>query len=327
MRRREFVELAVAALATGVAGACGARAGQRGSASGGPPGPLTAAAYRASRQFAETPFGKIAYVERGTGKAALFLHGLPLNSFQWRGALERLSAHRRCIALDFMGLGHSEVPEGQSLAPAAQTQMVAAFLDKLGIADLDLVASDSGGAIAQLFVVQHPGRVRTLLLTNCDVEPDSPPPKVKPFVELARAGGAPLIEGIHQWLADRELARKQFGAAVYVDPAHLTDEMIEYYWAPIVSSPLRKAQYIAYHVGLEPNPLAGITAQLQRSAVPMRVVWGASDDIFAPADADYLDRTFPKSRGVRRLPEAKLFFPEEYPDLIAEEVKRLWGVI
>jgi len=29
--------------------------------------------------------------------------------------------------------------------------------------------------------------------------------------------------------------------------------------------------------------------------------------------------------GIRRLPDAKLFFPEEYPDVIAEEATRLWG--
>ena len=31
-----------------------------------------------------------------------------------------------------------------------------------------------------------------------------------------------------------------------------------------------------------------------------------------------------KFKGVRRVPGAKLFFPEEYPEVIAEEAKRLW---
>jgi pimeloyl-ACP methyl ester carboxylesterase len=70
--------------------------------------PLDAAAWSAARRFAETPFGKIAYVERGSGDAALFLHGFPLNGFQWRGALDRLSAYRRCVAPDFMGQGLAE---------------------------------------------------------------------------------------------------------------------------------------------------------------------------------------------------------------------------
>jgi hypothetical protein len=54
------------------------------------------------RRFAETTFGRIAYIERGTGAAALFLLGFPLSSFQWRGAIERLSVHRRCFAPDSM---------------------------------------------------------------------------------------------------------------------------------------------------------------------------------------------------------------------------------
>ena len=111
---------------------------------------------------------------------------------------------------------------------------------------------------------------------------------------------------------------------MFGDPSRFADETIECYAAPLVSSALRRAQYEAFHVALEPNPLAGIEATLRRSPVPVRIVWGADDDIFAAADADYLDRTFPRSRGVRRVPGAKLFFAEERPDIIAEEARRLW---
>jgi pimeloyl-ACP methyl ester carboxylesterase len=56
----------------------------------------------------------------------------------------------------------------------------------------------------------------------------------------------------------------------------------------------------------------------------VRIVWGTDDDIFSRADAEYLDRTFPSSRGIRDVPGGKLFFPEEFPDVIAEEARRLW---
>jgi pimeloyl-ACP methyl ester carboxylesterase len=65
---------------------------------------LDAAEFNAARKFVPTRFGRVALVERGAGKAALFLHGFSLNGFQWRGTLERLSAYRRCIAPDFLGL-------------------------------------------------------------------------------------------------------------------------------------------------------------------------------------------------------------------------------
>jgi hypothetical protein len=45
---------------------------------------------------------------------------------------------------------------------------------------------------------------------------------------------------------------------------------------------------------------------------------------FDPSWADWLDRVFPRSRGVRRVEGAKLFFPEELPELIAEEARALW---
>jgi pimeloyl-ACP methyl ester carboxylesterase len=330
MNRRQLLQWSATVAAAGVVGACSHR-GTAGRTAARPatrtmPAPtrLDAAAFHASRRFAQLGPRRIAYVERGTGDAAVFLHGVPLNGFQWRGALDRLAADRRCIALDFMGLGYSEVPEDQPLAAGDQLAMLVDLLDALAIDRADVVASDSGGAVAQLLVAHHPERVRTLLLTNCDVEPDSPPAKVMPVIEMARAGT--LADATAAWLTDPALARSTFGAAVYRDPAGLTDETIAYYVTPLVGSPVRRAQYHAFHVALLPNPLAGVEAALRRSQVPVRIVWGAADDIFAPADADYLDGVFPASRGVRRVPGGKLFFPEEFPDVIAEEARQLWGI-
>jgi haloalkane dehalogenase len=68
------------------------------------PAEWTPAQFHAARRFVELPVGRIAYVERGAGPAAIFLHGYPLNGFQWRGPMARLSDLRRCIALDLMGL-------------------------------------------------------------------------------------------------------------------------------------------------------------------------------------------------------------------------------
>ena len=254
------------------------------------------------------------------------MHGFPLNGFQWRGAIDRLSAHRRCVAPDLMGLGYSEIPEGGSVTPDAQVRMLVALLDALSIPTADVVANDSGGAVAQLLAVRFPHRVRTLLLTNCDVETDSPPPSFLPVVAMARAGtfvDASLAPG----LADKDLARsaKGIGGLAYSDPSHPTDEAIDCYFAPLVSSPLRKAQVHAYAIALERNPLAGIEPALRRFDAPARIVWGTADTIFSPASPDYLDRILPGSRGVRRLAGAKLFFPEEFPDVIAE-ARRLWGV-
>jgi len=56
------------------------------------------------------------------------------------------------------------------------------------------------------------------------------------------------------------------------------------------------------------------------------MVWGLKDTLFGVEWAEWLHRTLPGSRGVRRVKGANLFFPEEMPELIAEEAARLWGV-
>ncbi|HZS62212.1 MAG TPA: alpha/beta hydrolase [Gemmatimonadaceae bacterium] len=284
--------------------------------------------FRAMRRFADLSFGRIAYVERGSGAAALFVHAFPLNGFEWRGAIERLSPYRRCIAPDLMGLGYSEISETQDLAPAQQAAMLAAFLDRLSLRHVDLIANDSGGAVAQLFVAHYPRRVRTLLLTNCDVVIDSPPKALQPLLKAAHAGVF-ADKVLAPALADKPLARSpQSGfRGVYQDPANPTDEALDYYLAPVLSSPLRKKQVEKYLLALEQNPLAGIEPALRQATMPTRIVWGTGDQIFSPESPDWLDRAFPHSRGVRRVEGAKAFFPEEQPDIIAQEARMLWGSV
>lgn len=123
--------------------------------------PLDAARFTAARQFARTPFGEIAYVSRGRGRAVLLLHGFPLNGFQWRGAIDRLGPHALCIAPDFLGTGHTRAVADQDVGPDSQVLMLASLLDALGVSNVDVIANDSGCAVARLFTLRYPTRVRS----------------------------------------------------------------------------------------------------------------------------------------------------------------------
>jgi pimeloyl-ACP methyl ester carboxylesterase len=325
MLRRDLLKASVGVVAGTAIGV--AALGQRSfSAPSANADNLAARRYDKERRFVEIAAGRIAYVDRGNGAAAVFLHGFPLSSFQWRGAIERLSDHRRCLAPDLMGLGHTEVAPGQSVTPAAQADMITAFLDHLGIDQVDLIANDSGGAVAQLLVAKHSQRVRTLLLTNCDVETDSPPAALLPVIELARTGVYPDL-WLEPWLQHKDVARSPtgLGGMCYSNPAHPTDAALDQYLAPIVASAERKALINRYALGLTPNPLHGIEPLLRECAVPTRIVWGTSDTIFSPRSPNYLASVLQRVTGIRRIREAKLFFPEEYPDIIADEARLLWG--
>lgn len=325
MNRRRFLALSTGALAAGALGGGLSLAAAAAPAAGGL---LDAAGFRASRRFVRTHYGRIAYVERGRGAAALFLHGFPLNSFQWRGAIERLASHRRCVAPDFMGLGHTEVANGQSVAPDAQVEMLLALMDKLSIDRADLIASDSGGAVAQLLLARHPERVRSLLLTNCDTEIECPPAAMLPVIALSREGKF-VDRWLAPWQADKRLARSPdgIGGMCYLDPSNPTDEAIDSYFLPLLASAQSKSRVHAYAVALDHNVLEGVGEALKRSTAPVRVVWGMGDTIFSPAGAEHLERSFGRYQGTRRLEGSKLFWPEERPDVVAEEALRLWATV
>lgn len=324
MRRREFIRATAGSLATLALAGCAPDYVRTGTTAGRP---LDAAGFHAARRRVRLPQGEIAYVERGHGKAALFLHGFPLNGFQWRGAIERLAPCRRCIAPDFLGLGYTEPAAGQAFTPLAQVEMLVALLDALAIDEVDVIANDSGGQAAQILVARHPQRVRSLLLSNCDTENDSPPAALLPVIGMARRGEF-VDRWLAPWRADPELARspRGIGGMCYADPAHPTDEAIEMYFAPMVDSPVREAQTHAYASALEENPLVGIGPSLRRFTRPVRIVWGTADEIFSAANPDFLHHAFGHSLGVRHLPGRKLFWPEELPDVVAEESLQLWSM-
>ncbi len=288
---------------------------------------VDAAWYSQNRKFVQLPLARVAYVERGNGPlTALFMHGFPLNSYQWRGALERLSKYRHCIAPDVMGLGFTEVPAKQAITPATQVKMLGALLDRLNIHVVDLVGNDSGGLLSQLFVATYPHRVRTLFLTNCDVNKNSPPAEFVPLINLAKKGLFVKTVLVPE-VADKNLARSAGGlGGVYSYPDKLADETLDIYLKPLASSDLRKRQADEYAVALGENVLVPIREKLHRWKGPARMVWGLKDTLFPVDGAEWLDKTLPGSRGIRHVDDARLFFPEEMPDLIAEEAVRLWDV-
>lgn len=315
MKRRKFVRLGVSALAVGVLGKSGF-AGPAGAE-------WSVKEFHAGRRFLPMRGGRIAYVERGAGPAALFLHGWPLNGYHWRGSMARLSHLRRCIAVDFMGLGYTDVPGGEDLSPSSQANMMVAVMDALKIDRADLISNDSGTAVAQLIAARYPYRVRSMLITNGDVHTNSPPDLLKPTIEEARQGL--LVERLARQVRDPRLAQTPEGlGVVYTNPLFVTPDLVDAYLRPLVSSAIRRAQCQSYGVAFEPSPLPAIEPLLKRSQIPVRMLWGTGDPLFAQEWAEWLNKTFPNSKGIRYVEGAKLFFTEEFPAIVAEEARRLW---
>ena len=168
------------------------------------------ATFHASRRFAEVKSGRIAYFEKGQGPVALFVHGVPLNGYHWRHVIDRVQNRRRCIAIDLMGLGYTEIGPSQDVSFTSQANMIAEVMDSLGIERVDLIGNDSGGAIAQIFAANYPKRLTSLVLTNCDVHDGWPPPQVQPLIERSRNG---TLASVFQPFIDRpDLMRERYAS-------------------------------------------------------------------------------------------------------------------
>lgn len=287
------------------------------------------ATFHASRRFADVSCGRIAYVERGTGPVALFVHGVPLNGYHWRHVIEKVRHRRRCIAIDLMGLGYTEIAPRQDVSFTAQARMIAEVIDALGIDRIDLVANDSGGAIAQIFAAGHPDRLKSLVLTNCDVHDGWPPPQVLPIIERARNG---TLSAIFQPLHDRpDLARERYlrGESAplfrsYADPSILSDELIRLYLQPLLSSPQRIDAFQRYWLAFDNAQTVAIHPKLKRLDVPTLIVWGLADIFFDRKWAYWLKETIPGAERVIEVPDGRLFFPEDRPDALADPMLKFW---
>jgi pimeloyl-ACP methyl ester carboxylesterase len=288
--------------------------------------------FHARRRFAEVVSGRIAFFEKGNGPAALFVHGVPLDGYHWRHVIDRIEHRRRCIAIDLMGLGHTEISRSQDVSFTAQARMIAEVLDYLSIERVDLIGNDSGGAIAQIFAAHYPNRLRSLVLTNCDVHDGWPPPQVLPLMERSRNG---TLAPVFQNTLDRpDLARERYasGESVplfrsYADPSVLSDEIIRLYLQPLLSSQERIEAFQRYWLAFDNAQTVAIHSALKGLQVPTLIVWGLEDIFFDKKWAYWLKDTIPGARRVIEVEDARLSFPEDRPDALTKPMLQFWDEI
>jgi haloalkane dehalogenase len=285
---------------------------------------MKAAEFHQARKFADTTFGQIAHVEKGAGPVALFIHGFPVNGFAWRDTLEDLAPARRCIAPDLMGLGYTEIKPDQNLRFDQQAAMIAAFMDRLGLSQVDLVGNDSGASISQVFAARYSTRLRSLTLTNCEVHDLWPNPMLKALFD--QFADPSIVMGMKTMLDTPTVARQAF-ASVYEDAERIPDEAFKTYFEPLLSSEDRSNSMRRFLNLGNLKVLTSIAPQLRELKVPTLIVWGEADTAFDLKSPEWLKNNI---GGVKRLimvPRGKLFFPEEHPKLISVLLQEFWRSI
>jgi len=117
---------------------------------------------------------RVAYLEQGDGaETVLFVHGFPESSLLWEQALATAAGLGfRALAPDLPGFGDSERFEGEASTWERYVQFLTEFLAALQIEHVHLVVHDWGGPIGLRWACDHPGRTKSLFITDTIYDPD-----------------------------------------------------------------------------------------------------------------------------------------------------------
>jgi reactive intermediate/imine deaminase len=107
----------------------------------------------------------IYYEMTGDGEPLVLSHGLGGNHAIWYQQVPVLAQHYRVITWDQRGFGRSSNKNGKA-DPAVYAEDLAALLDHLKIDSAHLVGQSMGGWTVTLFALDHPERVRSLVLAD-----------------------------------------------------------------------------------------------------------------------------------------------------------------
>ncbi|OBJ49634.1 alpha/beta fold hydrolase [Mycobacterium sp. 1423905.2] len=282
------------------------------------------AALETHRRFATTTSGPVSYLDVGQGRPTVLVHGLLTNALLWRHVIARVaSQERRCIALDLPGHGHTPpAPEDADVSLTGLARRVVELCDHLNLTGFDLVANDTGGAVAQIAATELADRLYTFTLTDCDTEGNAPPALFKPVTLAARLG-------LVAWLGPRIATRRAHIRSVlrigYQNVRQVPREVIDAYAQPALGTPTAAQALARIITTISSDDLAAVRPRLSEFHVPTLIVWGTGDILFNIKWAHRLAELIPGTTTVATIPGGRLLFPDERAGEFVPLLQQHWA--
>lgn len=206
---------------------------------------------------------------------AVLIHGLGGQSEDWRNLAPYVVAgNLRVYIPDLPGYGRSERPASFSYSIPDQAATVVAFMDVLGLKQVDLGGWSMGGWVVQRVALGHPDRIRGLLLFN------SAGLNSEPVWNTALFTPTTLAE------------LDQLDALLMPHPPQVPGF--------IANDILRISHNHAWvmHRALNSMLTGNDTtdAQLPQLTMPVLIVWGSEDHIFPLAQGQKMHQLIPQSQ-------------------------------
>jgi len=236
--------------------------------------------------------GTIDYSDTGgAGPCLVLLHGPLMDGTVWRKVVAELEPDYRCVVptLPF-GSHRRPMRPDADLSIGALADLVAEFLERLGLTDVTLVISDWGGA--QLIVERgRADRVGRLVLVACEAFDNFPPgTSGRMLGRLSRTpGGLGLLALLSRFASAR--ARSIGAMAKFPVP----DEVLRGWLAPL-SDPAIRRDLRRYVVSVPMDGKRDWSAGLAGFDRPALVVWAPEDAMMPPAHGRRLADLLPQGR-------------------------------
>ncbi len=270
-----------------------------------------------SSRRVELSAGPIHYVERGEGEPIVFVHGFGVNGRLWSETAAALIGEHRCIVPDWPLGSHPEPMRADAdLTPPGVARMISELLAELDLDGVTIVGNDSGGALAQILVTEHPDRIARLVLTNCDLLEKFPPKAFLPLAKLCRLPGArPAFARALQLGAVRR-SPLTYGALT-MEP--IDDELLRAWVDPQAADPGVGRDGLRFFGSIDKRYTLEAARKLADLEIPVLLAWGAADRFFKVEDARRLAAIIPDSRLVE-VEDARTFVPLDKPAELAAAI-------
>ena len=119
-------------------------------------------------QFLRINGVRLHYVERGSGTPLVLLHGngSMIQDFESSGLIGLASKDHRVIVFDRPGFGHTDRPRNVVWTQAAQAELIASALHRLGVTQAIVLGHSWGASVAVALALKYPKLVQGLVLAS-----------------------------------------------------------------------------------------------------------------------------------------------------------------
>ncbi len=251
----------------------------------------------------------------------LLVHGIyaGASSYEFRKLAPLLARHRRVVAIDLLGCGLSEMPDLVYSAELFVEQIVDA-LGEFFSGPMVLIGSSLGGAFAIRAAVRAPDRVAALVAIAPAGLAGVLDGDAKPAQRIVGSVFRSPLAGESAWnaLASRPSLRWFLANQSYADPASITPDVLDHYYA---ATHQPGARYVpSYFVGGALN--LDVARDLPFVEAPLLILWGDEAANINPVDNARAFTALAPGAVVDTFAGAALLPHEEAPTAVGESIER-----